>query len=148
MIEKQNYIEPKEIKELAFEASNLRYDALARLIDELTEANIENEWNLDTNALIDAKEALERAYDISIKHTSSEALAKHPDSHNELRSEIIKLKSKNIHSFLILLVRKLNDDAEKDFQKGYKKLCKVMLTGERSTIRSLRRALGFTHLNI
>ncbi len=147
MIEKSHYIEFGKVAKLALVASKLRYDALARLVDEIAEANIENEWGLDTNALVDAKEALERAYELSARNANPESLAKHPDTYDKIRYTIMQFKLKDVHLFLRLLIKNLNDNAEKDFQKGYKKLCEIMLTNEKSTIRSLRRALGLARLN-
>jgi len=148
MIEKPNYIELEKIKELAHQASNLRYDALAHLIDELADANIDKSWEIDVNALMEAKAAFEQAYELSIKCTDSKNLSKHPDTYDEIRNPIFEMNAEKIHLFLRILIRKLNDDAEKDFQRGYKKLCKIILTGSNSAIRSIRKACRLVNLNI
>ncbi len=124
MIENLNECEAKHISELALQASNLRYDALARLIDELAEASIDKSWNLDMHSLIDAKEALEKAYILSLKYANSESLEKHPDSYDELRSEVMELESKDIHVFLKLLVKNSMTTPKKTFKKDTKNCAK------------------------
>ncbi len=132
------------VKKLAYLTSLLRYDAMSHFLRELQKAKAAQDL-LDAEELEFAINAIDKAWEISEKHMDKAANKKHGTEYKELLNKILVFKDndKILPVFIFRLAVELNEQAEADFKRGYKKLYGIMLTKEHSAVRSLKRAAGW-----
>ncbi len=132
--------ESPDIKDVAYSASRLQYWAIAELLS----ASLQLENCPGKEFLEPAINKLNKAWSISKNRMSKEDFKKHGANWKPIFEIISKYNKKEFEKFFEFLAHFLNNDAEKDFKKGRKKLAGVILTDKNSAVKNLRRAAGLT----
>ncbi len=135
----ENIKETPSIRDIAQVASRLQYGALAELLEAMRKLEkCPNEKFLEP-----AISRLNEAWSLSENKMQKEDFEKHPSNWQKIFEQILHFKEEDFKRFFRLLAHFLNNDAEKDFKKGRKKLADIILVSEGSVTDYLRKAAGY-----